>query len=559
MKVKLCILLFFAGAACIVSGGAWGTALDDYVYDPDPAYGYTLLNTVPQPGYTDYILEMTSLTWRSASEVDEPLWKHHLMITVPDMVTTNTGFLFIEGKYRDSAVPGGNNAPALATAAETGAICATIMQIPFQRLTFLDDPTLTPRSEDDMISYTWVKFMETGDPLWLQYFPMTKAAVRAMDTVTAFVADPAHGGHTVDQYVLQGGSKRAWSAWLAAAVDSRAIALGVFSLDLLNIETSYYHQYAALGFWAAEMSYYESKGVMKWMGSRPYHEILELVDPYSYRSRYASKPKYVYNSAGDEIFLSDSSQFYFDDLPGVKHLRYLPNTGHNLDGNVFPDFLAWSKAIVTGAPIPTFTWTKQGDGSLIVNTTGTTPSQVLLWQATNSVRDFNHTLYGDLYTSSPLAPSGPGEYTASLSPPPSGFTAFFVEITYPSGGTYNFRFTTEISVIPDTYVGSWDRDADGDGIRDSLDEDDDNDGVLNASDEWPLDTDDDRFPNYVDEDDDNDTYSDIAEIAAGTDPFDPSSFPGAGGNTVPVTTPAAMAILMGAVALLAVRRLRKTK
>ena len=33
--------------------------------------------------------------------------------------------------------------------------------------------------------------------------------------------------------------------------------------------------------------------------------------------------------------------------------------------------------------------------------------------------------------------------------PAEGFTAFFVELVYDSGGKYPFKFTTEVSVVPD--------------------------------------------------------------------------------------------------------------
>ena len=32
-----------------------------------------------------------------------------------------------------------------------------------------------------------------------------------------------------------------------------------------------------------------------------------------------------------------------------------------------------------------------------------------------------------------------------------GYTAYFVEMTFPSGGKYPFKFTTGVHVTPDTY------------------------------------------------------------------------------------------------------------
>jgi hypothetical protein len=56
---------------------------------------------------------------------------------------------------------------------------------------------------------------------------------------------------------------------------------------------------------------------------------------------------------------------------------------------------------------------------------------------------------GNAYTSSPLNESKPGVYEARVHKPASGFTAFFVELVYDSGGKYPFKFTTEVSVVPD--------------------------------------------------------------------------------------------------------------
>ncbi len=538
--------LFMAFVAC--QSASPQTALDTYVNTPDPAYGFTLLSTAPGTGFTDYILEMTSQTWRSASEVDVPLWTHHLVITVPDTVSSNKGLLYIEGGSSGSAVPIANDAHWQLYATETNSVVTRLRQVPNQPIVFLDDPGLVPRSEDNQIAYAWDKFLRGGDSAWLSRFPMTKAAVRAMDTITTFVAQPAQGSHTVNQFVVSGASKRGWTTWTTAAVDARVIALAPFVIDLLNLEPSFLHHYAALGFWQPAVADYVNKGIFDWFGTRPLQDLNDLVDPYSYLSRYASKPKFIYNAAGDQFFLPDSSQFYFDDLPGTKHLRYLPNAGHGLDARAIQDFLPWYSAIIAGTTIPTFTWTKQPDGSLVINTAGTTPTQVLLWQANNpAARNFNIDVIGAAYTSTVLAPSGTDQYTASIPIPASGWSAFFVEITYASGGLFPFRFTTEVSVLPDTTVAIWDFDTDNDGTMDSIDTDDDADGIPDVSDFRPRDTDNDAMPNHVDDDDDNDGITDVDEIAAGSNPLDPS-------DPVAILAPAATIIglfilLMGLMAL----------
>src|ERR1035441_392137 len=73
------------------------TALDRYVKQPDPTYSYRIADTVPGAGFTSYIVEMTSQTWRKPTEVDRTVWKHWLTIVKPDRVTTTTSFLRIGG------------------------------------------------------------------------------------------------------------------------------------------------------------------------------------------------------------------------------------------------------------------------------------------------------------------------------------------------------------------------------------------------------------------------------------------------------------------------------
>ena len=66
-------------------------------------------------------------------------------------------------------------------------------KIPNQHMVFAEDPLQKRRSEDGIIAYTWARFLEhPEEPEWLVRLPMVKAAVRAMDTVTAFAKDTLH-------------------------------------------------------------------------------------------------------------------------------------------------------------------------------------------------------------------------------------------------------------------------------------------------------------------------------------------------------------------------------
>jgi PhoPQ-activated pathogenicity-related protein len=161
-------------------------------------------------------------------------------------------------------------------------------------------------------------------------------------------------------------------------------------------------------------------------------------------------PKLIINAAGDQFFLPDSSRFYFDQLPGEKHLLYEANADHSLKGTGAPGSLtAFYQAIINGTPRPEFQWSLQRDGTFRV-ITKQAPLTVKLWQAANPEhRDFRVETIGTAYRAIALKPASAGVYTARVPIPRKGFKAYFVELTFASGGSYPFEFTTPVQVVPD--------------------------------------------------------------------------------------------------------------
>jgi PhoPQ-activated pathogenicity-related protein len=421
------------------------TALDRYVFKPDANYSYKLVNTTKGEGYTAYILDLTSQQWRTAEEVDHPIWKHWLTIIQPDKVTTSTGFLFINGGSIGSKMPAGADPSLAATAVGTHAVLADLRMIPNEPLVFKEEGK--SRTEDAIIAYSWEKFLKTGDETWPLRLPMTKSAVRAMDTVTAFCNDAARGNLKVDKFVVAGGSKRGWTTWTTAAVDDRVVAIVPMVIDVLNNEKSLEHHFRAYGFWAPAIGDYVN--LHSWSGTPQYTALMKIEDPYSYRER-LTMPKLIMNSTGDQYFLPDSWQFYYDDLKGEKYLRYVPNTKHDLRNSDVRDTLyAFFEAVVTNKARPQFTWKIDKDGSIIVQTKDK-PAEVKLWQATNAkARDFRLDTIGAVYKSTPLTAEKEGVYHARVASPAEGYTAYFVELTFPTAGKYPLKFTTGVRVTPD--------------------------------------------------------------------------------------------------------------
>jgi len=430
------------------------TALDRYVAAPDTNYAFARLTSAPTELGTIHIVEMTSQAWLTTNEVNHPLWKHWLTIACPKQVTTTTGFLFITGGGNDKEFP---NSPEAALrradanlvriAVETKSVVAELHNVPNQPLIFEGDGQ--NRSEDKLIAYTWDKFLRTGDERWPARLPMTKAAVRAMDTVTAFCASPEGGALKVDRFMVSGGSKRGWTTWTTAAVDKRVIAIAPIVIDILNMEVSMSHHYAAYGFWAPAIHDYEEQHIMDWTGTPQNRALAAIEDPYQYRDRF-TMPKLVLNNTGDQFFLPDSSRFYFDDLPGPKYLRYVPNTDHSMKGSdAWQTVQTFYESILTGASLPRYAWTFEKDGSIVVKTIDP-PKSAKLWQATNpEARDFRLETFGPKWTSTPL-PVEAGTCIGRVSQPTNGWAAFLVELTYDGPRGKPLKLTSSVRVLPDT-------------------------------------------------------------------------------------------------------------
>ncbi len=446
------LLRFLLGGlvlACGMAGNlsAEETALDKYVAKPDPSYSWKVINTVRSPGLTTFIVDLTSQTWRSPEEVDRTLWQHWLIIAKPDQVKSETALLFISGGKNGGDPPDHPDEKISQLALGSQSVVAALMMIPNQPLIFHADGQ--PRVEDDLISYTWVQYFKTGDPTWPARNPMTKSAVRAMDTITAVMATEEAGKLPVNKFVVAGGSKRGWTTWMTGAVDKRVVAIAPIVIDVLNVEKSMLHHFAAYGFWAPSVGDYTEKKIFQHMGSPEMLALQRLVDPYFYRDR-LTMPKFILNASGDQFFLPDSSQFYFDDLLGDKYLCYVPNADHSLkDTDGLQSLLAFYLTVLHQKSRPELNWTFEPNGSIRV-VTKTAPQVVRLWQATNPLaRDFRVESLGKKYTGTVLQDQGDGVFVATVPPPAKGWTAFFVELTFDIGEKVPLKMTTAVRVIPD--------------------------------------------------------------------------------------------------------------
>ena len=429
-----------------------GTELADYVAKPDAAYTWRQVSLQSNAECRVHVLQMTSQRWLNENEVDQPLWHHDMAIYVPNDVAHKTAFLMIAGGASNRDYSKLENNHLLKLAVRTKSVTALISLVPNQPLVFMSDKDKKRRSEDVLLAFAWARYLENNNPEWLGWLPMTKSAVRAMDTVSALCSN-LPTPLTISSFVLSGKSKRGWTTWLTAAADKRVVAIAPQVIDLLNMKPSMEHHRAAYGEFSRAVAPYVEHGIMDAMNTPQVEASFAVIDPYTYREK-LTLPKLIINSSGDEFFLLDSSQFYFDELKGAKYLRYIPNCKHGLDGSEGQTLLSFYSSILNGTPMPEYTWTMTPERQLRV-TVQEEPLAVTLWQADNTTaRDFRLDVIGKAWTSSPLllqkGENGELVYETKVTPPEQGWRAFFVELVFKDDAAKTLTLTTEVSVLPNT-------------------------------------------------------------------------------------------------------------
>ena len=450
LRLLAAALLVISATTCMAADAPpERTALDDYVEKPDDSFSWKVIKHDQSEGMQTFVLDMVSQNWRTPDDVDRTEWRHWVTVAVPDQLKSNVGFMWIGGGRNGGDPPEGPSERVIQIAKATQTVVAEIHMIPNQPLVFHKDGKR--RVEDDLIAYTWVKFLETGDPTWPARNPMVKSVVRAMDAVTALLASDEGGKRTVDEYFVAGGSKRGWTTWLVGAVDDRVVGIAPIVIDILNLEKSMNHHFSCYGFFSPSVGDYVAHKLMRMADHPRLHALHALVDPYHYRHR-LTMPKYVINGSGDQYFPPDLSRYYFDDLPGEKYLRYVPNADHSLRGSdAVESLIAFYLTVLAKKDGPKFSWKRTAENTIEIKTIDK-PEKVVLWQATNPEgRDFRIESVGPIYTSNTLEDQGDGTYIAHVDTPEKGWTAFFAELTYDVGMPVPLKVTTNVGITPDTF------------------------------------------------------------------------------------------------------------
>lgn len=398
------------------SEGGMPTALLDYVNRPEDVFGWGLRGKIPTEHGIVYDIDLTSQEWQGI------VWKHALQVFEPKEVRyPNHVLLFVGGGSNGKRPGDGDIKRGLTLAKMTGARVAALSQVPNQ-------PLFDGRVEDDLITESWLRYLETGDATWPLLFPMVKSAVKAMDAVEALAAKEWKGN--IDGFVITGGSKRGWTSWLTPVADKRVVATAPIVIDVLNFQPQMRHQLETWGKFSEQIRDYSSKGLIKLENETEREAALRMmVDPYTYRSR-LSLPKLIINGTNDPYWVVDAMRFYWFDLVGPKYILQVPNAGHGLEGGrelAYSTLSAYFRHIASDTPMPELQWTHgAGDDSLQVCIESSEPPKAArVWSARSPIKDFR----GAEWSSQPMVEKG-GNWVGTVAKPREGHVALYGELQF---------------------------------------------------------------------------------------------------------------------------------
>jgi PhoPQ-activated pathogenicity-related protein len=271
---------------------------------------------------------------------------------------------------------------------------------------------------------------------------MVKSVVAAMNGVQEFAR--RHWSVEIEHFTLTGASKRGWTTWLTAAVDSRVQGIAPMVIDVLNMAPQMKHQLKTWGKYSEQIEDYTRRGLQQHLETKPGQALLAIIDPYSYR-QVLTQPKLILLGTNDRYWPLDALNLYWHDLPGRKHVLYVPNNGHGLHdlARVVGSVSALHLEASGKRKLPQLSWQlSDGPGHLTLQVTSDVePSKVSAWVAHSPSRDFREAKW----LSYPTQRRGE-VYHYRLSSPPEGYAAIFGEAVY-QGDALPYYLSTTVKII----------------------------------------------------------------------------------------------------------------
>ena len=426
------------------------TSMSDYIESTKNEFSYDIQEVIYEENWTGYHIKMISGEWLDSKKVDQVEWWHYVDIIIPKQTTSSTGIMFIDGGEKSEDYFR-LDAQSIQNAIKTEAVIVNVSNIPFQPLNFLSSEQ-DSFEEDDLIAFAWNKFLKQGakqkDVEWLPRFPMTRAIVRAMDLAQEIVLQ---NDIVVKDFVVSGASKRGWTAWTTAAVDSRVKAVVPMVIDMLNLVPSFENHYRSYGEFSPAVQEYVNYNIQDWLGTEEFKVLMSYIEPFSFIDKF-TMPKYIINAGSDEFFSTDSWRFYYDKLPGEKIIRYVPNKNHSLDGRYLTeDLVSYFYRVINDIEIPSLSW-NLSDNKLIAELDYDGDYNVSVWTAKNdNGRDFRLWEEGELWEETSVGKLANNKYELNLSSNFKGYKATMIEFTIDPETEFPLIISTGPFVFPEKY------------------------------------------------------------------------------------------------------------
>jgi len=417
---------------------------------------YSLLEKIQLPGVMLQRYNLNSQAWSPQGVVSPERWQNTVDIYIPDSARENNALVVINNGSNND----GSGSPVAPTnfseeeltriAVATRTVVISVSNVPNQVLSY--QGVTPPLAEDDSVAYSWRLFI--GDAQKYQnaslHIPMAASVSQAFRLAKKELAQ-----HNITKFIVAGASKRGWAAWLTALSDPDVDAVVPFVMDMLDTKKSLEHMYQSYGKnWPVAFYPYYKQGVDQQIGTGEFESLMTLEDPLAYLNTDMGDrlkiDKYIINASGDDFYVPDNSHFYYDQLPGSKSLRVVPDSSHNGILSVAEQSLiTFVNRFQEKQKLPEITEKVQntGDGKKeLAVSFSEKPSTVLQWTARNPVaRDFRYAC--DVrYNPVPVSLSGGGDaLSIPLTTPDSGWQATYIEATFSDG----YVATTQVYITPD--------------------------------------------------------------------------------------------------------------
>jgi|GEM_PF-2776481 len=237
------------------------------------------------------VFEFESTEWKGS------LWTHRLIYLEPKPLRSRLTLIITGGFGND---PNETFGYILESSSISGIPVAIITRVP---------------NVDDSLFYSSnLEAIEMGDPKRSLLYPMAQAYIKAMSLVERVASRSPSG------FVISGGSKRGWAAWIAARHDPRVVALVPRSFNIADLTLIEGAQLDAYG---------KLSSISSWItNSENSADFLEEYNLVSWIDEVKEKPVLVVMGTNDDIFPPGLESTYEDFLESF-HIVYIPNATHS--------------------------------------------------------------------------------------------------------------------------------------------------------------------------------------------------------------------------------------